>query len=552
MKLLFVHGWRGFSLAEWILRHGCERAGLEVSFQALAHPPAGAPATDALERLVAAWRPEMVGFSCHWWSLPDFIEAARWIGRRGATVVFGGPQVSSISMAEALLSQHKAIDLVVRGPGEQALPALIGGAGPSAIAGASYRDGAVIRHTPAATARPTRDRLLFHPGNERLDEQVRDAFEVSYETVIGCRNRCSYCVYGAAAPVVLDEALVRQELAFLCSRRIRHLRINDAHFGGDADRAKRLLDHLARVNQRTSVKVYPDLRHLDREYLALVRAANAEVTSIGIQSTNHAALTAIGRAPVHTRRPAIEALLEAFPEVPADVILGLPGDDLEGVRATLVEVLALGFGQINAFRLTAFPGTPLGDDPEGAFGGPVELSSSGQVLASPRFPREAQAELTRLALAAEVAVLLREARRRLARAGVSEAALLDRLSTIELERLMLIHQRLTASEPSRLLGSLRWLVRALAEHSGGDREVRDGLRLDLARRLGRLVGRGQEVHVYEGRQVSLVERVILPLEGGGELTLELDTGALEASRDGADTSRGRGALVIDIGPEGTR
>jgi radical SAM superfamily enzyme YgiQ (UPF0313 family) len=127
-RFLFVHGWRGFSLAEWCLREaltaGDRRA--PVEFHALdlgSDPPLG----DLLPRTVAALQPDLVGFTCHAWSLAGVLEAAAWVKETAprARVVLGGPQVSHPRAAEAVLHAAPAVDFVVRGQGERPLARLV-------------------------------------------------------------------------------------------------------------------------------------------------------------------------------------------------------------------------------------------------------------------------------------------------------------------------------------------------------------------------------------------------------------------------------------------
>ncbi len=556
MRFLFVHAWRGFSLAEWYLREALSaHRSIPVEVRSLDLPPDGVPPTDCLERTVTAWRPDLVGFSCHYWSRDAFLEAAARVKHLEpqTRVVLGGPQVGSVSSAAAALERQPAVDFVVRGPGSEALCALVttlgdpSGAGPDRIGGLSYRDGARLVHNAEVETPPPSRGPIFHHGNRLLTEQLGHVREASYETVTGCRSRCLYCVYPDGALAPLDDDLVMGELAYLCAVGVPHVRICDAHFGGSAGRAKKLLRHLASVNRRSSFKIYPDLRHIDAEYLDLVEAAGAEITSIGIQTTNRESLKRIRRRPNHEHRAAIELILQTFPATPADVIVGLPGDTPEGLGRTFRDVLGLGFSAINVFRLHVFPASDLGRDPAAHMGsGKTTCTVSGQVLSSPGFPVESQAYVTQQCHAAELAAVLQRTRewaRRLDRELFDE--LTERLST---DRLLYLHDALFPFNPERTVHRLVALREEIATLLCSHPEARDQVTADVVEHLRRQcrARRCDRLEWDAGDHRRVVAKVLLALDAGGYWLWDLARARVErVSGQAHRTDSAQGLLVID-------
>jgi radical SAM superfamily enzyme YgiQ (UPF0313 family) len=486
VRFLFVHAWHGFALAEWYLRSALRSAcGVEVSFQSLDLPPHGVPASDGLVRVVSSWQPDVVGFSCHFWSLPAFLDAAAAVKLLlpDAKVVLGGPQVGSRAAAEAVLTRCPAVDFVVRGPGEEALcrlaECLAAGAAPDAVPGLSRRseDGTLCH--AAAVAGGRQRGPIFEPGNVELTRALGEVREVSYETLAGCRLRCAYCYYPSRSFELLDDELVRAELKFLCAQRVPDIRICDTHFGGTAARAKSLLRLLREANQRSRVWIYPDLAHVDDEYLGLVRDAGAEIVSIGIQSTDPQVLARVRRPSLAGQREAIRLVLRSFPRVPADVIVGLPGDDLETLERTFGDVLDLGFSAVNVFRLMLFPGTALEEEPAAFYEdeAPV-VSAQGQVLFSGGLHRADQAAVAGLAGALEVMAPLSHTRVHLAGRGLGNPLRLA--MRLEPERLLELSRALAPESRGAVGRRAAGIIDTLAPVLGDGDGVRDCIALDLA------------------------------------------------------------------------
>jgi len=551
MRFIFVHAWGGFSLAEWYLREalsaGC-RGGVEV--RSVDVPPHGVPANDYLPRAVLAFAPDVVGFSCHYWSTPSFLEAARWVKhlRPEARVVFGGPQVASKAVASSFLGRHAAVDFVIRGPGEEPLvglmEAIAGRGSVEEVPSLSWRSGKEVIHGRGRTDGRARG-PIFHAGNRDLAERLEGLGEASYETVRGCRQGCIYCHYPFPGMHIVDDGLVESEISWLLGLRIPNVRICDAHFGHTAERAKALLRVIARNNHRTCVRIYPDLGHVDAEYLGLVREAGARVTSIGIQTTNPASLKAIRRVATHEHGEAIRLLLAAFPDTPADLITGLPGDDVEGIERSFRDVLDLGFRAVNVFRLRVFPGTALEEEMERHLGGDdIFLTAAGQVLESPRFARREQRRIVDLTHALEIVAPLERARRALASSGGS---VLDLAGRMDSTTLMDLASCTRSHNPARILARLPDLAGSVASLAPGSdaRRVRDAVVADVAEHLRSTCAEARVLRfsLSDGRAERSVSRVVFMLESGGSLEWDLDAATVRGL-DAAAPAPGKESFEI--------
>jgi oxygen-independent coproporphyrinogen-3 oxidase len=95
---------------------------------------------------------------------------------------------------------------------------------------------------------------------------------------------------------------------------------------------------------------------LDPERVNLIKGLGVNRVSIGVQSFQDPVLKSLGRA--HGRSGALEAIelcQKAGLGVSVDVILGLPGQD---IQADLREVVGLGLEHVSAYTLQIEPGTP--------------------------------------------------------------------------------------------------------------------------------------------------------------------------------------------------
>ncbi|WP_428846036.1 radical SAM family heme chaperone HemW [Moorella sp. E308F] len=101
---------------------------------------------------------------------------------------------------------------------------------------------------------------------------------------------------------------------------------------------------------------------VDGRKLKILKAAGVNRLSLGVQSLDDDLLAAMGR--IHRRRDIYEAFDQArragFSNINLDLIFGLPGQTLDGWRATLKEAIALQPEHIAAYSLQVEEGTPWG------------------------------------------------------------------------------------------------------------------------------------------------------------------------------------------------
>lgn len=87
--------------------------------------------------------------------------------------------------------------------------------------------------------------------------------------------------------------------------------------------------------------------------------------SVGVQSLSNRELRSVGR--VHTASQAVEAVSRVvgmgFPDVSADVIVGLPGQTGDSLQRTLEELVGMGVSHLSVYCLSLEEGTRLAAEP---------------------------------------------------------------------------------------------------------------------------------------------------------------------------------------------
>jgi hopanoid C-3 methylase HpnR len=155
-----------------------------------------------LEREVAAFRPDAVGFSLNYLgNVPEVVDLAKWIkvALPGCFVFAGGHSVSFVA-EQVLAHGDGAIDVILKGEGETGAPALL-----AALADGAQADRALAEVPGAVTAEgPGRPPVMTHSLDDHLPARhlggrrrkyfigVMDP-AASIEFTRGCPWDCSFC-----------------------------------------------------------------------------------------------------------------------------------------------------------------------------------------------------------------------------------------------------------------------------------------------------------------------------------------------------------------------
>jgi len=310
-------------------------------------------ALDMVEQVLAE-RPRLVGLGVYIWNA-ELAEAFVSHLTRVApevTVVLGGPEVSHEANAQPIVGMA---DYVIQGEGDLAFAQLA----------RQVLDGAA---PPPGVTPPTLPELsrvtLPYPDYDAEDVANRVVY---VEASRGCPFRCEFCLSALDKKVrafPLPELI--EGLSALFARGVRHFKFVDRTFNLDVDRATTILDFFAeRAAQDPLLLVHfemvPD--RLPEPLRARIAAFPAGVLQfeVGVQTFDPAVAARIDRRQDPAR---IEDNLrwlraETGVHVHADLIVGLPGETVEGFGRGFDRLYRLGPQEIQVGILKRLRGAPI-------------------------------------------------------------------------------------------------------------------------------------------------------------------------------------------------
>ena len=318
----------------------------------------------AIIKKILELKPHLIGFSCYLWNIKKTLNICRRLKEinPGLKIVLGGPEVSP--RAQDLLAQEKAVDVVVRGEGEESF-AQFTQTGLGRINGISFRKNKKIIHNPDRPLLRNVGKIPSPYLSGLVDLKDKSIVDVPLETMRGCSFRCGYCYYHKNFPLVRYFPLsrVEKELKLILSHKPHEVYLMDATFNSNPQRAKKILKIFIRYNRGSNLHVELKTELADEEMARLLLQANAYNIEIGIQSTNPRTLKAINRTFDKERfKKGIRALnkLKLYYEI--QLIDVLPYQSYESLMNSLDWLYSLHPAKVVIFRLAVLAGTALREE----------------------------------------------------------------------------------------------------------------------------------------------------------------------------------------------
>jgi hypothetical protein len=344
-------------LANALLKCVAQQAGATVEillhdFYLDADPVASATA-------LLAMQPSAVGFSLYSWNRAAAVAIATELQRRAPQLVLfaGGPEPSADP--HGLLAQAPLAAAVV-GEGEDPFTALC--ARLAAAADLAGIPGLLLRGAEdafVAAAPADLDRLPSPWLTKVLDAATVPG--VLWELARGCSFACEFCYdpRGRATVRRLPLARVEAELKHFAACGVRQVFVLDSTFNQDLPRAKTILRLIEKLAPQIHFHFEVRSEFLDRELAQLFGSVRCSL-QIGLQSADAAVLKNVGRSFQRDDFVKKVGLLNQSGAVfGLDLMIGLPGDTLEGFRQSLDFALRLYPNQLDLFPLAVLPGTKL-------------------------------------------------------------------------------------------------------------------------------------------------------------------------------------------------
>lgn len=306
---------------------------------------------DIAEQLLAE-QPRIIGLGLYIWNVAQTTEVAALIKTVAphTLIVLGGPEASH---EQESLPAAQWADYIIAGQGEYAFrelcEKLLRGDRPSRK---------IIQAAP-----PSLDTLVM-PYREYTAEDV--AHRIIYvEASRGCPFRCEFCLSSldkTAKPFPIEQFL--EELDTLYRRGVRHFKFVDRTFNLNAQIGARILDFfLARLDEQLFLhfEVIPDhLPEALKERLVRFPAGSLQL-EIGVQSFNTVVQQLIDRKQDNERSEANLRWLRSHTHahLHADLIAGLPGEDMASFAAGFDRLVALQPHEIQVGILKRLRGAPI-------------------------------------------------------------------------------------------------------------------------------------------------------------------------------------------------
>jgi len=325
---------------------------------------------EAFKRELADSTPSVVGISATTASFPQATHLAQWSKETlpDSVVVLGGCHVTFT--AAQTLADTPAVDMVVRGEGEQTLRELVdclaADQPPTGVLGLSYRQNGHIIHNPP---RPfIRDlNALPWPARHLMDMPLYSVPGALISSR-GCPGRCIFCAAGAMGGQryrIRSPESVVDEMEFLHRQYgLEQLSIMDDTFTGLP--RKLTLPVCAELERRGLKIAFGCESRADvatPQLLETLRKAGCTTIQFGVESGSPRILATLGkRITLDQVRQATTHSVELGMRVICSFILGHPNETEQDVYMTLdfiEELLYIGVREIYITPLIPYPGSDV-------------------------------------------------------------------------------------------------------------------------------------------------------------------------------------------------
>jgi len=344
-----------------------EKAGLEVKVRDYVVSPYSQA---ALAAEIKTFKPAIIGLTAVTMTFDNAIAVVQDAKTADPDIitVMGGPHVTF--RAEATLTEHPELDVIVLGEGEATIVDLVHTLEKRtewrAIPGLAYRDGPEIVHTGHKPPGIDIDTLPL-PARHLLPLGRYRALSlpISMTTSRGCPFKCIFCVgrkMVGAKVRYRNPVKVVDEMESLAAYGFNQINLADDLFTANAGHCTAVCDEI--MNRGLTVK-WTSFARVDTVSLSVLekmKAAGCTAVSFGVETGSPAILKTIRKGiTLDQVIAAVNLCTRAGLQPYASFILGLPGETEQTLKETLafgeqLEELGVSYG----FHLLApFPGTEV-------------------------------------------------------------------------------------------------------------------------------------------------------------------------------------------------
>ncbi len=324
-------------------------------------------ATSALE----AGLDPVIGLSFYTWNAAEFLALAAELKNLlpALLIVAGGPHVQQAGDYLGI----DPIDVIFLGEAEVSFQEFLDCPDPALwvdIDGLAFLEGEAI----VTTRERERCRELEHFPSPLEVLQLTGADgsplydSIAYETSRGCPFKCAFCEWGTGAigskMYQWPMQRIRDDWEAIVAAGIKNIWLADSNFGAlklDRDKAELIVDLKARTGLPLSFATSWSKKHsrqVQEIVLLLHRSRLLPHYQLALQTLTPEALRLSNRQNMSSNEyePIAKSMAEQGVPIAAELIWGLPGDNLADFERNLDQLLAT-FPNINIFGYTLLPGT---------------------------------------------------------------------------------------------------------------------------------------------------------------------------------------------------
>ncbi len=306
---------------------------------------------DIVEALLAA-KPTIVGLGVYIWNIEESTKVVALLKRVApdVIVVLGGPEVSYECNEQEIV---KLADYVITGWGDVSFPKLCR----ELLAHRPQAQKIIAGEQPALSA-------IKMPYAFYNDDDIAQRL-IYVDASRGCPFKCEFCLSSLDKTAwAFDLDLFLEEMARLYARGTRQFKFVDRTFNLNIKASSRILEFfLERLDEKLFVhfEVIPD--HLpDQLKVLIARFPEGSLQfEIGIQTLNPEVQALISRKQDTAKAAANLHWLrtESHAHIHADLIIGLPGEDMASFAKGFDQLVAIGPHEIQVGILKQLRGTPI-------------------------------------------------------------------------------------------------------------------------------------------------------------------------------------------------
>ena len=326
--------------------------------------------SDALKKKLESLKPDLVGITSMTPTIQSTLQSARATREAcpEATIAVGGPHATF--MDKEILTEERAVDVVVRGEGEETLLELAQNAFETRnfqnIKGITFRNGEETFQTPNRPSIQNLDDLPYPAYNHFALHKYRlyGKLFLPIITSRGCPFQCSFCTtsrifgkqYRARSPKNIVDELEQIKNVYGADC----FTFYDDTLTLDKDRIFKICEEIKTRRIGIPWDCQTRVDQVSKEVLAKMKETNCQQVFFGVESGCQTILDSVNkRTTVEQNEKAIGIAKEAGLFVSISIIIGYPGETKEMLKQTLDFVRRAEPDDVYLCVATPYPGTEL-------------------------------------------------------------------------------------------------------------------------------------------------------------------------------------------------